>query len=275
MDLLETHADLFRIHRFAGHGLPHVPVVGHHQVEDFAALQRIMHDVAPGAGPECGGIPFQVIGHPVRRNHGAVGRMARDTGRPIAHQLRPDRRMQPVRTNQRHARHGTAVLKPRMDQATILFIARHPAAGPEGYPIVGAAGLQQHPVEVGAVNHRIGVPEPVPELVVKGDMADLVAVRRIHEPQLVDVDRHPPRLVADTQIVEAVERVRADLDSGADLAQLRRLLEHGGGNPVSCQGECRRQSADAPARDDYTCVFHIRATSTVDGARHYQFSPRA
>ena len=53
------------------------------------------------------------------------------------------------------------------------------------------------------------------------DVADLAVGHRIHQAQLIDVDRHAARRLADAQAIEAMEGVGAELDAGADLAQLR------------------------------------------------------
>jgi hypothetical protein len=50
-------------------------------------------------------------------------------------------------------------------------------------------------------------------------MGDLFGCQRIHQPQLVDIDGHAARGLADAEIVEGMERIRSELDAGADLAE--------------------------------------------------------
>ena len=85
----------------------------------------------------------------------------------------------------------------------------------------GPAAVQQYAVQIGPMDHRIGIAEAFAEILAQGDVGDLLATHRIHEAEHVDIDRLRPRGVADTQIVEGVEGVGAKLDAGADLAERR------------------------------------------------------
>jgi hypothetical protein len=56
-------------------------------------------------------------------------------------------------------------------------------------------------------------------------MADFLRRQRIHQPQLIDINRHAARRLADAEIVEGMEGVRSELDAGADLAKGGGLFE--------------------------------------------------
>src|SRR3712207_9202896 len=64
--------------------------------------------------------------------------------------------------------------------------------------------LQEHAMQVAAVDHRVGIAEARPEALAEVDVADLVRRQRIHQPQLVHVDRHRPRRVAHAEVVEGM-----------------------------------------------------------------------
>ena len=113
-----------------------------------------------------------------------------------------------------------------------------------------AAGLQQHAVQVAAMDHGVGVLVAGAEFFAEVDMGDLAIGQRIHQAELVDINRHRPRRLADAQPIETVEGVGPELDAGADLAQLRRLLQHQRGNVLLRQRQRCGQAADAAARDE-------------------------
>jgi hypothetical protein len=65
------------------------------------------------------------------------------------------------------------------------------------------------------------------------------------------IHRAVARLVADAERVEGVEGVGAELDAGTDLADFRRLLQHGDGEALAHQRQRRGEAADAAAGDEY------------------------
>ena len=147
-------------------------------------------------------------------------------------------------------RHRLAVREPRRDAGFVLVVARHIGAGAELDQRVVAAGLQQHAMQIAAMDHGIGIAEARAERLAEIDMGDLAVGQRIHQAELVDIDRHAARRFADAQPVEAVEGVGPELDAGADLAQLRGLLQHQRGDALLRQRQRRRQAADAAAGDE-------------------------
>ena len=96
----------------------------------------------------------------------------------------------------------------------------------------------------------IGVLEALAERLVERDGGDVLAGHGVHQAQLVDVDRHLAGLVADAEVVEGVEGVGAELDAGADLAELGRALEHEAAVALPGQAQRGRQAADAAAGDE-------------------------
>jgi hypothetical protein len=80
---------------------------------------------------------------------------------------------------------------------------------------------------------------------------DFLAGEAIHQPQAIYEHRLRACEVADTQPVEAMESIRGDLDSGADLAKLGRLFEHYASDALAGKPERDGYPADATARDNH------------------------
>ena len=104
-------------------------------------------------------------------------------------------------------------------------------------------------MQIAAMNHRIGISETRAEGVAQVDVGDLFGCQRIHQPQLIDIDRHAARGLADAEIIESVERVGSELDAGADFAECRRLFEQDRTDAFLREAKRHSQAADAAARD--------------------------
>ncbi len=104
-------------------------------------------------------------------------------------------------------------------------------------------------MQIAAMHHCIGVAETRTEGIAQIDMGDLFGCERIHQPQLIDIDRHAARGLAYAEIIEGMKRVRPELDAGADFAQCRGLFEQDRGNPLLREAKRRGEAADAAARD--------------------------
>ncbi len=110
-------------------------------------------------------------------------------------------------------------------------------------------------MQVAAMHHRIGIAEARAEGLAQIDMGDFFGRERVHQPELIDIDRHAARGFADAEIVEGVKRVRSELDAGADLAERGGLFQQDRGNALLRQPERRGEAADAAAGDqDRPCV---------------------
>src|SRR5205814_3734567 len=71
---------------------------------------------------------------------------------------------------------------------------------------------------------------------------------------------------ADAQPIEAVEGVGAELDAGADLAELSRLLQHQRRDALLGERQRRCEAADAAAGDeDSTVLGHPRPSRHAAG----------
>ncbi len=118
------------------------------------------------------------------------------------------------------------------------------------HAVVVQAGVEDGGVDVGAMGHRVGLLEAIQEaLVVERDAGDQIARQRaahFHRGRAMGVGEHR---VAQADLVERAEDIRAELDAGADFLELGRLLEHAHRKALARQRIGRRQAADAAARD--------------------------
>jgi hypothetical protein len=90
------------------------------------------------------------------------------------------------------------------------------------------------------------LPKRGAECLAEIDMGDLFRRQRVHQPELVDKDGHRARLLADSEMVEAMEGVRSELDAAADLAERRRLFENERVEAFPRETKRGGESADAP-----------------------------
>ena len=104
-------------------------------------------------------------------------------------------------------------------------------------------------MQIAAMHHRIGIAEARAKSLAQIDMADLLGRQRIHQAQLIDIDRHAARRLADAEIVEGMERVGPELDAGADLAERGSLFQQDRADALLRQPERGGEAADATARD--------------------------
>ena len=118
-------------------------------------------------------------------------------------------------------------------------------------------------MEVGPVNHRIGIPESFPEVLIQGNVTDFFSRKRIHQTQAVDVNRVLPERSADSKEVETVEGIRGDLDSGSDFAKPFRLFQNQGMFPRLGQPQGRCQSSDPSPGYDEGFFCHILLSSSL------------
>ena len=183
--------------------------------------------------------------------------MTRRTRRAVADQLGPHRRMQPVGAHQQFPGDRLAGFEIRGDRAAVLVVTGDRTVHAQIDQIVILAGFDQFPVEVCAVDHRIGIAEPFAEILVERHMRDLFRRHGIHEAQLFDIDRLFPRALADTQIIEGMKGIGSKLDTCADFSQFRRLFEDNNVLALFGQSQSCAQSAQPAACNDDWILRHI------------------
>ena len=182
-------------------------------------------------------------GKSFRVDHRAVHDVTRHA-RFVAHVLAAHRRLHAVGADQRDAAVDVALAVVHRDALFVLVDALHRRRGQHLDAVGRLRAFEQRHVNVGAVDHRVRIAEALAESLAGLDAADQRLVERVVHHHLVGVDRAAAGLVANAQSVERREGVRAELDAGADLAELRRLLEHLDRETAPRQRKRCRQAAD-------------------------------
>ena len=100
-------------------------------------------------------------------------------------------------------------------------------------------------MDVGAVNDGVGISETMAKRLVGRNAADQRLVERVVHHHLIGINGARAGPFADAQRVEGGKRIGPQLDAGADLAQLRRLLQHFHGEALPGERKRGRQAADA------------------------------
>src|SRR5271169_134036 len=104
-------------------------------------------------------------------------------------------------------------------------------------------------MQIAAMHDRIRVAETRAKGSAQIDMADFFRRQRIHQPQLIDINRHAARGLADAEIIEGMEGVGPELDAGADLAERRGFFEQDRADALLRKSQRRSETADAATRD--------------------------
>src|SRR6266850_1684343 len=266
----EALHDLFVRHGLAGDRLRRVVVIGDDEVEHLPARQRVMHDVAFRPGPQRRRVPAQIFRHLLGRNHRAVRRMPGHKWRSVRDHLLADVRPQPVGADQKPPRDGLAIGEPRRHRRAILVVADHLAADAQFNQLVLLAGAQENTVQVAAMHHRIGIAEARTKRIAEIDMGDFLGRQRIHQPKLIDIDRHASCGFANAEIVEGVKRVGPELDTGADFAELRGLFQQDRADAFLRETKRYGEPADSATCDqNRPCVhqFDFPRCSSASSAR--------
>ena len=113
-------------------------------------------------------------------------------------------------------------------------------------------------MHVGTMDHGIRIAEAGAELRAQRHVGHGRSVDRIEQQQAFGVDRARTRTVAHAQRVERRERIRPQLDAGADLV---RLLEHPHSRALLRERERHGQAADAAAGNEH---FALRSRCAAD-----------
>src|SRR5687768_8112822 len=126
-------------------------------------------------------------------------------------------------------------------------------------------------MDIGAVRDGIRVAEAPGETLVERNIDDLLAADPVEHEQVLDEHGFLLHQRAHAEGVERVPGVGRDLDAGADLAELRRLLKHHRAEALARERQRRGQAADAAAGDDHrplvtSLVSHLHC-SMVSAAR--------
>ena len=224
-------------------------VEGDHHVVLLTAAQRVVHQVAVGADPDGGRVPLQVDRKVFLVDHSAVHHMPRDAGR-VADKLFSHHRLHTIGPDQCAALEGFAVLVPHGHAVVVLLDAHHAGVGVKRDLAGFLRAFKQRQMHIGAVDHGVGITKALAELLVGGDLADLVFVDGVMHHHKVGVNRTATGFVANAQCVKGVKGVGAELDACADLADLGGLLQHGVLKALAHQRQCGSQATNAATGND-------------------------
>jgi len=108
------------------------------------------------------------------------------------------------------------------------------------------------------MDERVGLFELVAKCRAERDARHFRPGDRIHHDQVVGKHRERADRRGEPEHVEHEERVRPELDAGADLLELGGLLDDVGGDAPARQRQSRRQPANAAADDDNRPVLPMR-----------------
>ena len=122
--------------------------------------------------------------------------------------------------------------------------------------------LEQHVMQIGAMDKRIGMMEFLAERVTERNARDFLAGNGIEHHQIFRKYRERADWLDEAEPFQHPECVRAELDAGADLLEGDGLLDHLRGDALARQRQGRGQPADAAADDQHLLVFPGRHSTT-------------
>ncbi len=129
------------------------------------------------------------------------------------------------------------------DAVAAVFEIRHGRVGDKFDRAIRPAGVEQNVMHVDAMHDDVRIFEACAERRPGRDAEQILAVERIHQQQRLRKIGDRFHLLAETETIEDVENVRAELDAVADGAKLRRALEYANGAAALRQRERRREAA--------------------------------
>ena len=109
-------------------------------------------------------------------------------------------------------------------------------------------------MQVGTMDDRVGIAEVLPEWLAHRYLGDLVTADAVDHDQSIDVDRVLQRPLDDSECLEGIEAVRCQLDTGADLTELLRALEHDHLEACGTQSDRGGKTSYAATRDDHAAA---------------------
>ena len=182
------------------------------------------------------------------RAHRAEGDVAEPLRRLGADQRGPRLRPDAVGRDQRRGFQRT-LRRIDPDQAAGVLKRAEFAVGDQLHPFP-AARLDEHLVQVGAVDHGIGLAVAPAHLLAHRETQQGLAGHRVGEHAGLGQAAAVEDLLLDPEVPEGMVRVRAELDAVADRAELARLLDDADRAAGARERDRGAQPADAAARDD-------------------------
>src|SRR6185369_4576271 len=195
-----------------------------YEIVELAAAQRIMHEMRARAGPEDHVRPPQIGRHLVALEHTAISDMAGDARLAVADDAVADFRPHSVAGDQRAACGLLAVLQRHGYAVAVILEGVDAAAGFQRDEVAALAGLEESRMDVGAVGHRIRLAEAGHELAFERNARDQLAGEGVAHFLGGRAVRVGEDGVLEADLLQCAEDIGAELNAGADLAELGRLL---------------------------------------------------
>jgi hypothetical protein len=124
-----------------------------------------------------------------------------------------------------------------------------------------AGRIEQHRMQVVALQHPERRRQP---LGMSGHLEQLAAIPPAPDPETVRADGDPLQRQREVKRIEHAPGIGGDLQAGAELAEAGALLDDGGGDTATRQGQGHRQPPDASAGDRKMRSRHSETPSAVD-----------
>ena len=209
-----------------------------------------MDEMRPRPRPQRRGVPAHVLGNLVDRQNGAIGDVPRRYGWALVEHPGAHRGPQSVGADQRAAGEGGAVLGPHRNAIAGFLETADRSRGLQADQVGLLARREKGAVEIGPVDHRVGVLEAFAEGVVERHPRDLVAAQAVHHDEVLDEDGGGTCLLGDAETLEHAENVGAELNAGPDLPKLGALFEHQRRDALARKRQGGGQTADTAADDE-------------------------
>jgi hypothetical protein len=152
-----------------------------------------------------------------------------------------------VSADQNRALEAAAVLGRNQDPVTAVLAVRHHRVGHQRDRAFAPAGIQQHIMEVDAVDDDIGVLEAGAERHAGRDPRHLLAIEGVEHEDGGRLIRHAHDVGRNAQLFEHVEDVGPELDAIADRTEVGRAFEHLHRDVAAGQRQRRGKPAETAA----------------------------
>src|SRR5580658_8326972 len=100
------------------------------------------------------------------------------------------------------------------------------------------------------MNNGVGIAEASAKGFVQRNACDLLSRHRIHQSEMVDIDRETARRLSGAERIGRVEGIGTKLDASTNLREQRRAFQDMHLETLARQSERRSQAPDTPSGDD-------------------------
>ena len=170
-------------------------------------------------------------------------------GLAIVDEVGAEERAQAVRGNERCTKEGASVGCGHGDAVAVIIVGRDHGIRHQLDLGRAPAGIEQHVMQVDAVDDDVGILEARAERRPGRDAHELLAGEGVTHQRGGRAIRLVHHRVADPDAVQHMEDIRPELDAVADGAEFRRAFEHAALDAVACERE-RGGQPTKPAADD-------------------------